>query len=157
MLENGPDCGSSQQEARLEVLPAENGAPSHGSIPPIGGGASTRPRPANISLRTARSGRASRRLIVYHAAVYNIWTTVVGETRKHPVPVRARDRTKIAELFVDERCSKAILEFLATTNVGKAAGSSASAWENRERKNARSTSHRWRRTRQGWVGGTLGG
>jgi len=68
---------------------------------------------------------------------------VVEETRKHPGPVRTRDRTKIAELFADERCSKAILDFLATTDVGKTArplvaaaeeaGSGVSAWENRER------------------------
>jgi len=44
------------------------------------------------------------------------------ETRKHPGPVRTRDRTKMAELFADERCSKAILDFLATTDVGKMAG-----------------------------------
>jgi len=30
------------------------------------------------------------------------------------------DRFKISELFVDERCSQAILDFLATTDVGSA-------------------------------------
>ena len=31
---------------------------------------------------------------------------------KSPGPTRGRGRTKIAELFADERCSKAILDFL---------------------------------------------
>jgi len=90
-----------------------------------------------------------------------LWATVLGETRKHPGRVRTRDRTEIAGLFADERCSKAILDFLATTDVGKTAGplvaavegeagGEVSAWENRER------SHRWRRKRQGWVGGMDG-
>jgi len=48
-----------------------------------------------------------------------------------------------SELFADERCSQAILDFLATTDVGRTAGppmaeegeggtSEASAWEGRE-------------------------
>ena len=35
---------------------------------------------------------------------------------------RGKDRFKISELFADERCSKAILDFLATTEVGGTAG-----------------------------------
>ena len=55
---------------------------------------------------------------------------------------RGKDRLKISELFADERCSKAILGFLATTEVGRTAGlpvadeelgSEASEWEKRER------------------------
>jgi len=38
-----------------------------------------------------------------------------GGDQKLPGPTRGRDRTKIAELFADERCSQAILDFLATT------------------------------------------
>jgi len=45
------------------------------------------------------------------------WATVLEETRKHPCPVRIGDRTKIAELFA------AILDFLATPDVGKTGGS----------------------------------
>ena len=37
-------------------------------------------------------------------------------------PNRGRDRTKIAELFTDERCSQAIPDFLTTTDVGRTAG-----------------------------------
>jgi len=58
-------------------------------------------------------------------------------------PNPGRDRTEIAELFADERCSQAILDFLATTDVGRTAGppvaeegegaSEASEWEDRER------------------------
>jgi len=35
---------------------------------------------------------------------------------------RGRDRPKIAKLFADEQCKKAILDFLATIDVGKTAG-----------------------------------
>ena len=37
-------------------------------------------------------------------------------------PARRRDHTKIAELFADERCSQAILDFLATADVGRTLG-----------------------------------
>jgi len=77
-----------------------------------------------------------------------LWATILEKTKQHPGPVRGRDRTKIAELFADERCSRAIMGFLATTDVGKAAGllvaaaeeeagSGASEWENREREGHR--------------------
>ena len=55
---------------------------------------------------------------------------------------RGKDRFKISELSADERCSEAILDFLATTEVGRTAGppvvdkepgSEASEWEKRER------------------------
>jgi len=59
-------------------------------------------------------------------------------------PSPGRDSIKIAELFADERCNLAILDFLATTDVGRTAGppvaeegeraaSEASEWEDRER------------------------
>jgi len=47
-----------------------------------------------------------------------LWTTVLEEARMLPGPTRGRDRTKIAELFAGERCSQALLDFLATTDVG---------------------------------------
>jgi len=41
------------------------------------------------------------------------------EARKLPDPTRVRrDRTKIAELSAEVRCSQKILDFLATTDVG---------------------------------------
>jgi len=48
---------------------------------------------------------------------------------------------KISELFADERCSKAILNFLATTEVGRTVGppmadeepGSEASWKKRER------------------------
>jgi len=72
-----------------------------------------------------------------------LWTTVFKETKKLPGPTRNRDRTKIAELLADERCSQAVLQFLATTDVGRTSGppvaedeedaaSEASEWEARE-------------------------
>jgi len=72
-----------------------------------------------------------------------------GQRRNRP----GQDRFKISELFTDERCSKAILDFLATTEVGRTAGppvadeepgSEASEWEKREREEYLA---RWRRKR----------
>jgi len=78
---------------------------------------STRPRLANISSRTAPQWKSQQK---------TLWATVLEETRKHPGPVRTRDRTKIAELFADERCSKAILDFLAAVNGRRQDGRPAS-------------------------------
>ena len=67
-----------------------------------------------------------------------LWATVLEETRKLPGTLRGRDRTSIAEPLADERCSQAVLEFLATTEVGRTSGlpvadggaaSEASEWE----------------------------
>jgi len=66
------------------------------------------------------------------------------ETKKFRDPTRGRDRTKITELLADERCSQAVLGFLATTDVGRTSGppvaeegdgvaSEASEWEDRKR------------------------
>jgi len=57
-------------------------------------------RLAGIFSRTARCGEASKK---------TLWATVLEET-KLPGPTRWRDRTKIAELLVDERCSQAVLD-----------------------------------------------
>jgi len=73
-----------------------------------------------------------------------LWATVLEETPKLPGPTRGRDRINIAELLADEQCSQAVLDFLATTDVGRTAGppvaneedgtaSEASEWEARER------------------------
>jgi len=66
-----------------------------------------------------------------------LWTTVLEETKKLPGPTRGRDRTNIAELLADERCSQAVLAFLANTDGGRTSGppvaSEASVWEARER------------------------
>ena len=51
-----------------------------------------------------------------------LWTTVLKETTKLPGPTRRRDRTSIAELLADERCSQAVLQFLATSDVGRTSG-----------------------------------
>jgi len=62
-----------------------------------------------------------------------LWATILEEARKCPGLVHTRDRTKIAELFADERCSKATLDFLATTDVGKTAGPPEAVRSQRER------------------------
>jgi len=60
-----------------------------------------------------------------------------------PGPLRGRDHTSTAELLADERCSQAVLDFLATTDVDRAsdppvasegedAASEALEWEARE-------------------------
>jgi len=51
-----------------------------------------------------------------------LWTTVLKETTKLPGPTRRRDRTSIAELLADERCSQAVLQFLTTTDIGRTSG-----------------------------------
>ena len=72
-----------------------------------------------------------------------LWAPVLTETRKTPGPTRGRDRTQIAELLADERCSQALLDFNATTDVGRTSGptvaadedgaaSEASVWDARE-------------------------
>ena len=63
---------------------------------------------------------------------------------RRPASSPGRDRTNIAELLADEQCSQAVLDFLATTDVGRTAGppvaneeddaaSEALEWEPRER------------------------
>jgi len=83
--------------------------------------------------RTAPSGGASRKPS----------RQPLKETRELPDPTRGRDRTKIAELLADERCSQAVLVFLATRRredvrpIGSRRrirrGREASEWEYRER------------------------
>jgi len=61
-----------------------------------------------------------------------LWAVVREETG------RSKDRFKISELFADERCSKAIPDFLATTETAgplvadEKPGSEASEWESNE-------------------------
>jgi hypothetical protein len=65
----------------------------------------------------------------------NPWAEVRRETG------RGKDQLKIRDLFADERCSQAILDFLATTDLGRLAPkpaeedapSEALAWELQER------------------------
>ena len=52
-----------------------------------------------------------------------LWTSVLEEAKQLPGPTRGRDRTSIAELLADERCSQAVLDFLANTDVGRTSGS----------------------------------
>ena len=72
-----------------------------------------------------------------------LWATVLETTRKLPGPTRTRAHTNIAELLADERCSQAVLDFLATTDVSRTSGppvaednehaaSEASEWEARD-------------------------
>jgi len=56
-----------------------------------------------------------------------LWTTVLEETKKLPGPTRGRVRTNIAELLADERCSQAVLVFLATADVGRTSGTPVAA------------------------------
>jgi predicted nucleotidyltransferase len=66
-----------------------------------------------------------------------LWTEVRKETG------RWKNRWKVRDLLADERCSRAVLDFLATTDVGRrvpalaeedAAESETSEWELRERR-----------------------
>ena len=73
-------------------------------------------------------------------------------------PTWGRDRTSIAELLADERCSQAVLDFLANTDVGRTSGppvaeeedeaaSEASEWKRGNRRSG--IGREWRR-RSGW-------
>jgi len=72
-----------------------------------------------------------------------LWTTVLEETRKLPGPTRGRGRTSIPKLLGVERCSQAVPQFFATTDVGRTScppvaeddedpASEASEWEARD-------------------------
>jgi len=101
-----------------------------------------------------------------------LWATVLEETRKLPGPTRSRDRTNVAELLAellaDQRCSQAVLTFLATTDVGRTSGppvadenedaaSEASEWEAREQEEwaweRREEEERLGREQDGYQGG----
>jgi len=77
----------------------------HSPIPPLG----QTPRAGGASIPDARA-----HVQEWKSQQKILWATVLEETKKLPGPTRGRDRTKIAELFADDRCSQAILDFLAT-------------------------------------------
>jgi len=79
-----------------------------------------------------------------HCQQKPLWAAIMEETKKLPGLTRWRDRTKIAELLADERCSQAVHVFLTTADVGRTSGppvagdgdgeaSEASEWEDKER------------------------
>ena len=104
---------ASTSSRRVTASLANTSTGPHNSQTPRAGGDSIRSRLVSTCSRTARNGKASRR---------PLWATVLEETNKPPGRTRGRGSTKIAELFADERCSQAILDFLATTDVGRTAG-----------------------------------
>jgi len=63
--------------------------------------------------------RTAARVILEMSQQKTLWATVLEETRKLPGPTRNRDRTNIAELLADQRCSQAVLTLLATADVGR--------------------------------------
>ena len=136
--EAGPDCGSGQQEARLEVLPADDGALPHRPVPPVD------------------DENAGHQVLVVpvqdpdpRTSLQELPAVEEPAEKDQRAPVRTRDRTKIAELLAYERSSKVILDFLST---GGSGGREAVRSERGRTGNARSTSHRWRRKRQCWEG-----
>jgi len=102
-----------------------------------------------LDARTPAAGASIRFRLVSNCPQWKsqqktLWATVLEETRKLPGPTRGKDRTKIAELFADERCRQALLDFLATTDIertadppvaeeGEEGASEALEWEDRER------------------------
>ena len=91
----------------------------------------THSRFGNTCSRTAHNGRASRGLC---------GQLFLKKPASSPAPP---GRTSIAELLADERCSQAVLQFFATTDVGRTSGppvaedgedaaSEASEWEARD-------------------------
>jgi len=110
-----------------------------------------------VSVQHPDSGAPLQKLSPWESQQKILWATVLEETRKLPGPTRARDRTNTAELLADERCSQAVLDFLATTDVSRTAGppvaneeddtaSEASEWERTSRQVEASsslTARRW--------------
>jgi len=71
------------------------------AVRPVLGCPRTGPAPALVRTGRAQDGEEHWK---------TVWTTVLKETRKLPGPTRGRDRTSIAELLADERCSQAVLQ-----------------------------------------------
>ena len=102
---------------------------------PVAGGA-TRPKHESICSRTARSGKASRRLLGG------------GRRRNRPGQRPVQD---LGALRRRETLQQTIVDFLATTAVGQTAGEGPGReWE---RENVSDTLHRWRRKRGRWERG----
>ena len=80
-----------------------------------------------------------------------MWTAV-RETTKH-----GNDRFKISELFADERCTQAVLDFLAATDVDHVSGGERGRWQQGLRMGEKtSDSHAWPKKENGWVRRKLG-
>ena len=95
-----------------------------------------------VSVQVPDSGTPFQELPTVEESAEDSLATVLEETRKLPGPTRGRGRTSIAELLADER-SQAVLQFFATTDVGRTSGppvaedgeyaaSEASEWEARD-------------------------
>ena len=142
----GPDGSESQQVPRLALLPNEDGA-----LPDRVTGqylAWTTRRP-DATCWWCQDSIQTRQLLFKNCPQWRsqqktLWTTVLEETRKLPGPTRGRYSTCIAELLAHERCSQAVLQFFATTDVGWTSGppvaedgedaaTEASEWEARDK------------------------
>jgi len=71
------------------------------------------------------------------------YSSLYSNTDREGISNIQQSRFKIRNLFTDGRCSQAVLDFLATTDVGRLvpaeedAGSEVSEWERREREEER--------------------
>jgi len=137
--ETGPHGGQGQQAPRLPVLPAEDGTLLHRAIPRVDD-----PPPRRhllvVSVQHPDSGAPLQKLPPMEEPTEDS----LGDRPRDPQAPRPGDRTNIAELLADQWCSQAVLDFLATTDVGRTAGppvaneeadaaGEASEWEARER------------------------
>jgi len=134
----GPDGSENQQAPRLALLPNEDGALPDRTIL----GLDNR-HLLVVPVQHPDPGAPLQELPPMEKPAEDLWTTGLEETRKLPGPTRARDRTSIAKLLADERCSQTVLQFFATTDVGRTSGppvaeddedaaSEASEWEARD-------------------------
>ena len=137
-VETGPHSRQCQKTPRFPLLPVQDGVLPNRSVPGL-----DYPTPRRhllvVSVQYPNTGASPQ----WRCQQRTLWTTVLKETRKLPGPTRERRRTSIAELLADERCSQAVLQFLATTDVGRTSGppvaeddedaaSEASEWEARD-------------------------
>jgi hypothetical protein len=132
-----PDkTGWEYQEARLEVLPAEDRALPHGAVPyPDKDRAA--PECWWCRYKTQTREHVFKNCPEWKEQQKGLWAEVWKETG------RGKSRFKIRDLLVDGRCSQAVLDFLTSTDVGRLvptpgaeedAQSEASEWERRERR-----------------------
>jgi len=138
-----PDLTVARANKRLAVLPAEDRTLPDRPIPGVDHPPTGR-HLLVVSVQDSDAGTPVQELPPVEEPAKNSLGGRPRRDRKLLGPNRGRDRTKITQLLADKRCSQAVLDFLATTEVGRTAGpsvaeeadgaaSEASEWGERER------------------------
>jgi len=108
---HGRGCGQTQR--RRELVKRQDGARPHRAVPqvdrqapatPVGGATIELSSLARICSRSCRKWKSQQAIL---------WAEVWLKSKKR------KGQMQISELFVEERCSPAVLELLRSTGVGK--------------------------------------